>query len=580
MPLLRRRAQCFYCNQPSRNTALKPGTRQQWTCDNCQVVNYLDEHGQITDPPLEVVASSPVRPVQYARDRSPSAIPPAESQPVFCQTCQRNQVLVQNLMAEYIPDEDDPSYEENMRTAEDYRLECEMRYPVVCDDCVGQVRDQITAAGYRAKTDQLAKMLERSEKAKKMMYTPRQIWTLRLLGLAKRAYIADVIAGLAWHGVAIASSPNLEDLAGVRLWNGLSSSIDAALVLRVAQAAVSLDFFTLWWNPVLPQKTTRPGGRLYGLISLWFVRLLTLGSRIGLLYVQGTSPSSSSSSSSSDAGHYPFFWWHTLCFLLILASIVTTWRSPRIVYQQTFMQPLDPYLPQVAPNKRPAAPVAKPFKTARPKADVFDTMAQSFTESFNVENPMSDDLPPSPTETETSRAFTETDTLATPYAPSQYNRGGDYMDWTPTRRRFGQEPVDVQPIMFGGINKKKEEEEEEPAVNRAPPVSLLGGRPDPNPFNRRVPPPAKGGIYKRPSPWKAGVWDPPPASTKKLFQEEVLKNGDGGGETEEANVVGVPKSVKKESEFFKKPQFVYDFYGYVGEKTTGLEEGFGGLFTK
>jgi hypothetical protein len=40
-PFLRKRLQCFYCGRHSSRSA--KGRVREWTCDNCQAVNYLDE---------------------------------------------------------------------------------------------------------------------------------------------------------------------------------------------------------------------------------------------------------------------------------------------------------------------------------------------------------------------------------------------------------------------------------------------------------------------------------------------------------------------------------------------------------
>jgi hypothetical protein len=40
-PFLRKRLQCFYCGRHSSRSA--KGAVREWTCDNCQAANYLDE---------------------------------------------------------------------------------------------------------------------------------------------------------------------------------------------------------------------------------------------------------------------------------------------------------------------------------------------------------------------------------------------------------------------------------------------------------------------------------------------------------------------------------------------------------
>lgn len=252
------------------------------------------QYGDITDPPVQ--ATAPALNLQYARSsRSPTPVmTPAESP--FCDTCQRNQMLVQNMMAEYIPDDDDPQYNKYVASADSYRAELEQRYPQVCDSCIGPVREQIRAAGYAAKADHFRRILELSKKNAANFYTRRQVWTLRVISLAKWTYLLSILIGLVWHtfGVMVASDSYAQSDEFFS-WNVCVSQafttrqveqwcFNSPLVRSLVQRAIIADLLTIWWNPKLEQKTVRFGGRMRRLVSLWTMRIAVIGVRYTSLH--------------------------------------------------------------------------------------------------------------------------------------------------------------------------------------------------------------------------------------------------------------------------------------------------------
>ncbi|KAF2273244.1 uncharacterized protein EI97DRAFT_469808 [Westerdykella ornata] len=591
--LLRRRLRCFYCNNVARNE--QPGIPRAWTCPRCEAVNYLDQNGQITDPPADATTTpQPVR-VQYVPERPPPLVMTASTQSPFCDQCQVNQTIVNKAMAEYIPDEDDPEYEQHVATATAYREELETRYPPVCENCIGRVRDQVRAAGYAARTDHLRRILENSKKRKLVYYTPRQVWTLRTISLAKWAYISATCVGLLWHACGLLAVPEPLSLTqdqsdlGVCLGDFRNrllvsrSCFEAALSTSLLQWAVVADFLTLWWNPKLEQKTMRPGGRVGGLMALWLLRLLVFGLRSASLVYGRYIPE-------DDDAVQQFRIAHGTMLGAILLTLAATWTLVKIEYRSTdsFMRPLEPYLPSV-----PSRPTSQPdgdYKPVRPKADIFDSMAESFTSSFDGgwQPDAHSEAPPSPTLTATSSSI-DTE-VNTPFAPKTLSRAvvdENDMDWTPTQRRFGKQPIGVEPHVW----------QKQSAPSPAPPpkkqYSLIKQQ-DPNPFRHKVPAFPKGPLQEKRNPWKPGIWSPASQETKNAFRDDMMKKGAGGDVEGSGNVNGlaeeerrererlresaVPSGVRKGEELFKQPKFKYDYYGYIGEKSTGLEDRFNGLF--
>lgn len=518
---------------------------------------------------------------------------PSEPERLFCNTCQRNQLLLNKTLAEYLPDEDDPEYEKYANSLDAYRDELEDRYPQVCQDCLPRVQDQIRAAGYAAKADNLRRMIDRSREHSKTVQTSRQTWTLRLIALAKWVYISSIVVGLAWHTLGLMVVP--DDVTDEELGWGIclkrvilsrrvnSYCVMSPLRVKLLQGSLVADILTIWWNPKLASKTNSITGRIRGLKSLWFVRATVLILRVlSFLYWKGAAVYSSNLKS-----------FHISNIFLIIAitlSFTLTWKTVRIVYTPVAF-PEETYIPS-APNT-PAKRPRSSYKPAHPHISTFDTMAQGFTSSFQFDS--SSALPPSPTLTEASTTSHYTE-FTTPAQKSVYQ--DDSMDWTPTARRFAPSASEILPPQFATQRPIKSASPN--PQSRHEPVSLFA-KPDPNPFRHRVPPAPKAPLQASLDPWKPGVWAPPlKETTPNFFKTERQtrsqskasglapdvgnsRTGEVGGNRDKTSEkglegFGVPKNVQRDAELFASPKLKYDYYGTM--KDTGLEETFNGLFSK
>ncbi|KAJ4987258.1 hypothetical protein SVAN01_07269 [Stagonosporopsis vannaccii] len=606
MPLLRRRIRCHFCNQQARDAvAQMPRT---YLCLQCDAVNYFDERGNITDPPTEHTATAPSAAFHYANalPRSSSPAMPPDPEPLFCTTCQRNQMLLNKTLAEYLPDEDDPDYADYASSLDAYRHELEDRYPQVCQDCLPRVQDQIRAAGYAAKADNLRRMIDRSREHSRTVHTPRQTWTLRLIALAKCIYLSSVVVGLLWHAMGLTvPAGRAVDAAEALDWR---ACLAQALSLRRAhqsclmsppawkllQTSLVLDWSTIWWNPKLASKTNSITGRMRGLKSLWAIRALVLSMRTAVFFYWKATPLSSANLTTFRNTNI------TLVFAMLL-SFFLTWKTVRIVYTPVAL-PEETYIPS-APNT-PQRPKSS-YKPAHPHISTFDTMAQGFTSSFQVDS--SSALPPSPTLTEASTTSHYTE-FTTPARKSVYQ--DDTMDWTPTGRRFAPTAPEILPPQFGTRSPA-------PPVlpaqeHRHEPVSLFAKR-DPNPFRHKVPAAPKAPAQARADPWKRAAWQPPlkettpnffrterttrsqarateaamgvpsvnrdaPHSPSPLHEPDEQLGNNSTAKDKGLQGFGVPKNVRRDAELFASPKLKYDYYGTM--RDTGLEDTFNGLFSK
>ena len=86
-------------------------------------------------------------------------IPTSYSQGLFCRNCQTNQTLYINLLSNYLPDEDDPSYQELLDRLPAYKESLDARYPTICKACAGGAEEEIRKAQRRARADAIGSWL-------------------------------------------------------------------------------------------------------------------------------------------------------------------------------------------------------------------------------------------------------------------------------------------------------------------------------------------------------------------------------------------------------------------------------------
>ncbi|KAF2872648.1 Ima1 N-terminal domain-containing protein [Massariosphaeria phaeospora] len=496
----------------------------------------------------------------------------------FCDTCQRNQILVNKTLAEYIPDEDDPEYDKYVDSADDYRAELEERYPSVCDECIGRVRDQIRAAGYATKTDHLRRALEQSKKNMITSQTPRQIWTLRLVAAAKWTYVSNVVVGVIWHVAGVLVRPEDALLVDSQFpWKAClgqvvntrqlgQTCLTSPSIMKVVDYALLADLFTIWWNPKLEQKTNRPGRRMRGLKTVWLTRaVVLLGQWASLHFQPNLQPGEDDA---LERVHYM----HAAMLVITVFSAIFTWKAVQIVPQSAVMRPIDPHLPNAPRSSEKPTRAQQPPN--RPMQSSFDTMAQSFTSSFpsNELTESDDNLPPSPTLTAVSSSTHDTE-ASTPWRRRSTKSELDDMDWTPTQKKFADNGPAIIPPLWNLPSPKPASQQQPPA----PEPHSIFSKPDPNPFRHKVPAAPKAPAHAKYDPWKRGVW-PPPAKEPQttLFQGTGTQGANASGTG--LRGIGVPKNVQRDAELFAQPKMKFDYYGKP--KETGLEDTFNSLFSK
>ncbi|TLD23804.1 hypothetical protein PspLS_06517 [Pyricularia sp. CBS 133598] len=275
MPRLRSKAYltCFYCGR--KTSTRNDGSVSRFECPSCEATNYLDENGEITDPPLEATAPS-----GGTDDKPPTMGDLLASQPdqdVFCAECLKNQRLFTASLAQYLPgDPDDPEYEARERNFYKFRNNLERQYPQTCSKCEPKVLERIAQAGYTAKTDHLRRMIDRSLKARTVEQASASgpLGVLAVVG--RYLWLAGFILQGLWHLqmmqdlVTTADFPWLRSF-GIRQLLGVLASLLSLLPEpeRLMKSSILSTAVSLWWNPFFVKTVRGFTKHLLG-IGTWY----------------------------------------------------------------------------------------------------------------------------------------------------------------------------------------------------------------------------------------------------------------------------------------------------------------------
>ncbi|KAH6851122.1 Ima1 N-terminal domain-containing protein [Chaetomium sp. MPI-CAGE-AT-0009] len=284
---------CFYCGR--KNSTRYDGKTRRFECPFCDATNYLDENGDITDPP--VATEKEATPLQYAvpRPLSPTSSPTRDA--IFCAKCLKNQHLLSASLAQYLPDPDDPDYAEREKGLYRFRKNQERLYPQICDECEPRVRQRLEQSAYTAKTDMLRRMLDRSASVRGSVTT--RGWLERFNTAGKWLWISGLVLQLAWHAVVV---HNL--LLQYFIWAEVDDSLSTFRLLKTCGPLVGslppaerllgwsilATIFGVWWNPRFVQIYRGFTRHISG-VSQWYIfQTMAVILRICLQRIDLTTP--------------------------------------------------------------------------------------------------------------------------------------------------------------------------------------------------------------------------------------------------------------------------------------------------
>ncbi|KAJ2980953.1 hypothetical protein NUW58_g6805 [Xylaria curta] len=285
----RRFLQCFYCGQRS---SIRFDAQKSFHCSNCDATNWLDQNGDITEPPA--ATESPERNnVQYAIPRpstfrSPSPLEPAVESPagdsVFCATCLRNQHMLSSSLAQFEWPEDCTGAEHSARERKYWSLKktLEKRYPQVCAECLPKVNERLNQASYTAQTDHLRRMIDRTRSQRTDVKRRGILDVIDFLG--RLIWHAGFALQAAWH-ITVVSLLFTELYASIADGHWMSAALGVFRRMntlmfpysdRLMQWAISLGMCSFLWNPRFKQSIRGFTAHLLGFRQWYTYQLLVL----------------------------------------------------------------------------------------------------------------------------------------------------------------------------------------------------------------------------------------------------------------------------------------------------------------
>ncbi|CAD6892445.1 unnamed protein product [Tilletia laevis] len=176
-------ATCHFCQSVSRlippflnddtstdivyDSPISHGNLDAWLCSACQCYNRTHAHEQGGMTSWEPAMNQPsMNEGSFARRGvpPPSALMTQQQQDLhpFCHTCLTNQALLMNMLANYLPHEEDPTYQTALSSLPTYRASLLTRYPPVCEGCTPAVQTRLLHANNLAKQEAMRHFLARS----------------------------------------------------------------------------------------------------------------------------------------------------------------------------------------------------------------------------------------------------------------------------------------------------------------------------------------------------------------------------------------------------------------------------------
>ncbi|KAI0970865.1 hypothetical protein F4678DRAFT_434922 [Xylaria arbuscula] len=299
----RRLLRCFYCGQRS---SVRFDGQTSFDCANCDATNWLDQHGEITDPPAATDSVNRSN-VQYAIPRSPvpSLSPQPPSPPnaaaasgatdsIFCADCLRNQHMLNSSLAQFEwPEEPTAAeYRDRERKYWSLKKELEKRYPQVCGKCLPKANAKLLQASYTAQTDHLRRMMDRtrSKRTETKRRGPLDVFDF----LGKTAWQAGYILQGAWHLMVVILLLT-ESYASTPAKGGWIPATLTALHHLCAMIVPSPDWLMQWainlglcafpWNPRFKQSIRGFTAHILGFRQWYTYQLLALLQRFVALSI-------------------------------------------------------------------------------------------------------------------------------------------------------------------------------------------------------------------------------------------------------------------------------------------------------
>ncbi|KAJ6621578.1 Ima1 N-terminal domain-containing protein [Mycena sp. CBHHK59/15] len=250
--MLRRRSNvsCFFCN----STVSAPKDPANFRCPHCNCLNRWVDGNIISEEPAMHDENLNSRSFSKRGTPSKDRLPTMYGPGVFCHTCQTNQMLLVNLLANYLPPPGSPEFNRRMQTLDEYRESLHLRYPPVCDSCRPAVEDEIRRKDAMARTQALGGWLNQTKGKEKQ----------RRVSLPKQESSKLGVEMVAWRvrGCLWAATATLSMFGCFSAALGYRPFISLAFVLPGLPVLALLSILWVAWDPTYSSfRSARIQGR-------------------------------------------------------------------------------------------------------------------------------------------------------------------------------------------------------------------------------------------------------------------------------------------------------------------------------
>ncbi|RXK40627.1 hypothetical protein M231_02082 [Tremella mesenterica] len=296
--------ECFYCLSPSllppslegrkgKTKVASPGTRWNWRCDRCGCWNVKDENGEIVSS-LPGMYDSSLNKSSFSLRAKPSNahLPSSSNTSPFCHSCLANQTLIMNMLANYLPDDSDPSFPTLYADLPNYLTRLHTRYPPVCRDCQPGVEEVLKRSDSRAQVEAWGLALNRGVVSPgRAPHKTLRRWEVLAWRIRGTLFVLSSIVNLA-RGVLSESPFSSQGKATDQIVNVypaiLGGMLDKSWLTRGLIAFNMLSIWWIAWDPLWLKRTktgnqTQVKGRNTWIFNMMIIYVLRLVSMIPLL---------------------------------------------------------------------------------------------------------------------------------------------------------------------------------------------------------------------------------------------------------------------------------------------------------
>ncbi|KAK4166224.1 integral inner nuclear membrane protein ima1 [Cladorrhinum sp. PSN259] len=275
---------CFYCGRKSKTRY--DGKTRHFECIYCDADNYLDENGDVADPP--VATDKIATPARFTVPRASSPpMSPTTTTSIFCNTCLKNQHLLSASLAQYLPDPEDPEYEEAEKNFHRFRQTQERLYPQICAECEPNVRKRLDQAAYTAKTDILRRMIDHNANIRRNIEPSNWLELVDVVG--KWLWIMGFLLQLVYHvSIVHMLFSKHNDQIGTAEGAPFVLLVTEPLVSQLPSPSWFLTWSTRatiigsWWNPRFAQIVTGFRKHITGVTRWYIYQVMAVAMRICL----------------------------------------------------------------------------------------------------------------------------------------------------------------------------------------------------------------------------------------------------------------------------------------------------------